>query len=74
MLLFTRLAVVTSAFYLGFALLLDGIKLALTVNTGGFAILLNRNGFLLFFGVLWLISFLLSWRLVVNSMLSKVVH
>lgn len=69
--LFTKLALVTCAFYLGFAALLDSIQLIAAVKTSGFFVYSSRIGWLGFFALVWIISFLVSWRLVITPLLTR---
>jgi hypothetical protein len=55
--LFTRFALVTCAFYLGIAILIDGAIFGMAQWKGGFAVFASRAGWLVFFCAMWLISF-----------------
>lgn len=72
MFFFTKLALVTCAFYVGIAVLLDAAAFGMAVWKGGFVYALTRTGGLVLFGVTWLISFLLSWRIVMTPLLARV--
>lgn len=65
---FLRLTLYTCAFYLAFALPLAAAELAVTYWKGGFGIFFSgRSGiaaFVSFWGLVWLVSFLLAFRIV----------
>jgi hypothetical protein len=69
--LFTKLALVTCAFYLGISILLDIAVFGMTLWKGGFGVWATRSAWLVFFGIAWLISFLLSWRTVFAPLLAR---
>ena len=59
-------------FYLGFSALLDLATTLIAVKTGGFAVVMSRTGWTVFYGSLWLISFLLSWPLVITPLFDRI--
>jgi hypothetical protein len=69
---YTKLALVTCAFYLGVSILLDAAGFEIAQWKGSFAISATRTGWLLFFGIAWLMSFLLSWRIVMAPLLARI--
>jgi hypothetical protein len=68
---YTKLALVTCAFYLGISLLIDAVTLGIAMWRVGFAMFLSRTGWVVLFGLVWLVSFLLSWRIVVVPILAR---
>lgn len=70
--LFTRIALVTCVFYIGLNILLEVALLALAQRTNIAGIHFARGGQYVFFGVLWLISFSLAWRIVTSSILARI--
>jgi hypothetical protein len=70
--LFTKLALVTCAFYLGVNVLLDVAMFGITLRKGGSALYFSsRLVGLLFFGLIWLFSFVLAWRIVLAPLQAK---
>ncbi len=69
--LYTKLALVTCAFYLGISILLDAAVFGMALWKGSFAVSATKTGWLIFFGIAWLMSFLLSWRIVVGPILAR---
>jgi hypothetical protein len=65
---FLRLTLYTCAFYLAFTLPIAAAELAITYWKGGFGIdFIGRGGvagFAVFWGLVWLISFVLAFRMV----------
>jgi hypothetical protein len=72
MFLFAKFALVTCAFYLGIAILIDGATFALAHWKGSFGLSASKTGWIFFFGAVWLISFLISWRIVVTPLLARI--
>jgi hypothetical protein len=71
--LFTRLAVVTCAIYLGLNLLLEAAVFALALWKGGAGIhFSSRTSMVVFFGAVWLLSFTLAWRIVAAPIFAKI--
>ena len=76
MFLLTKFALVTCAVYLGIAVLIDGAifcmarwkALGVFVQGGRSAL----PGGLAFFGAVWLVAFLISWRIVVTPLLARI--
>ncbi len=68
---YTKLALVTCAFYLGVSILLDAAVFGMALWKGSFAISATRTGWLVFFGIAWLMSFVLAWRIVVVPVLAR---
>lgn len=69
---YTKLALVTCAFYLCFAVLLDAMMLGMTMWKGASGIYATKTAWLMFFGTAWLVSFLLSWRIVVVPIFARI--
>jgi hypothetical protein len=69
--LYTKLALVTCAFYLGFSILLDAAVFGIALWKGGANVIATKTGWLVFFGISWLISFLLSWRIVFTPLFAR---
>lgn len=70
--LYTKLALVTCAFYLGVSALLDAAVFGMALWKGSFVVSATKTGWLMFFGIAWLGSFLLSWRIVVGPILTRI--
>ncbi len=69
---YTKLALVTCAFYLGVSILLDAAVFGMAMWKGSFVLAATRTGWLVFFGIVWLISFLLSWRIVMAPLFARI--
>jgi hypothetical protein len=69
---YTKLALVTCAFYLGISILIDAAMFGMALWKGGVGLFLPRTGWLMLFGVAWLVSFLLSWRIVIVPLLARI--
>ena len=72
---FTKFAFVTCALYLGIAILVDGL-ISCVARWKGFSFLWERGASLLpaglaFFGAMWLLAFLISWRIVMTPLLAR---
>ena len=72
MFLYAKLALVTCAFYLGVAILIDGAIFCMALWKGGFVVLAPKAGWVLFFGAVWLTSFLVSWRIVITPVFARI--
>ena len=72
MFFYTKLAIVTCAFYLGFSILLDAVVFGMVQWKGSFGIFFTKTGWMVLFGTAWLISFLLSYRIVVAPLLAEI--
>jgi hypothetical protein len=72
MLPFTKLALVTCAFYIGISFLLDGAIFGLASYTGIAGVHLTRGGRYIFFGLVWLASFSLAWRIVMTPLFARI--
>ena len=72
MFFYTKLAIITCAFYLGFSILLDAALFGIALWKGGASITATKTGWIVFFGISWLISFLLSWRIVMAPLLARI--
>jgi hypothetical protein len=71
MFFFARLALVTCAFYLGIAVLMDATSFAIARWRGGFGVYLTRPAWMVTFGLIWLLSFMLSWRFIMTPILAR---
>jgi hypothetical protein len=72
----TKFAFVTCAIYLGIAILIDSVIFCLA-RWKGFSFLVQKGasalpGGLVFFGAMWLLAFLISWRVVVTPLLARI--
>ena len=70
--LYTKLAIVTCAFYLGISILLDAAVFGMALWKGSAGIFATKTGWTVFFEFAWLVSFLLSWRVVVLPILTRI--
>jgi len=71
MFLIVKLALVTCGCYLGLAALLEAAYQAMNRwGGGGFGYALYRPMFMVVFGMIWLVSFTLAWRMVVTPLTS----
>jgi|HubBroStandDraft_3_1064219.scaffolds.fasta_scaffold305381_2 hypothetical protein len=75
MFFFTKFAFVTCAVYLGIAILFDG-AIFCVARWKGFSFFV-KNGTsvlpvgLVFFSAIWLLAFLISWRIVMTPLLAR---
>jgi hypothetical protein len=69
--LYTKLALVTCGFYLLISILFDAALFGMALWKGGVLVTATKSGWLAFFGIAWLLSFLLSWRIVVTPVFSR---
>ncbi len=69
-----KLAAVTCAFYLGAAVLIEVAMIVLTHLLGGLSVIATRPRLVgaVFFGGVWLASFLLAWRVVVTPIFARI--
>jgi hypothetical protein len=72
---FTKFAFVTCAVYLGLAILVDGLIFCVG-RWKGFSFFWEKGASLLpaglvFFGAMWLLAFLISWRIVMTPLLAR---
>ena len=65
MFLIAKTALVTCAFYVGISVLLEALLLGVSPWKGGIMYSLNFKVWALWFGVIWLASFALAWRIIV---------
>ena len=72
--LILRLAAVTCIFYLAAAVVIEATLIALTHVLGGIMFLSTRPRLagIVLFGSIWLVSFLLAWRIVVTPISAKI--
>ena len=71
MFLIAKMALVTCAFYVGISLLLEAVLLGVTFWKGGVMYSVNFKAWALIFGVIWLASFALAWRVTIVPFLAK---
>ena len=71
MLIIVKTALVTCVFYVGITVLLGALLLGVTLWKGGVAYSVNFTTFAFIFGVIWLASFALAWRVTVVPFLAK---
>jgi hypothetical protein len=72
MFLIAKTALVTCAFYLGIALVLEALLLGVAHWKGGVIYSINFKAWALVFGLIWLASFALAWRVTIVPALAKV--
>ena len=72
MFFYTKLALVTCAFYIGVAILMDGALFAMAIWKGSSGVFASKIGWVVFFGAVWLVSFLLSWWIVITPLLDQI--
>jgi hypothetical protein len=66
-----KLAVVTSAFYIGIAIALEALLLGLMYWKGGIFYPIAFKSWAIVFGLVWLASFALAWRVMMVPFLAK---
>ncbi|MGA7077585.1 MAG: hypothetical protein WBQ43_19760 [Terriglobales bacterium] len=71
MFVIAKLALVTSAFYVGIAIALEALLLGLMYWKGGIFYTINFKGWAILFGLIWLASFALAWRVMMVPFLAK---
>jgi len=72
MFLLVKLGLVTCAFYLGIVVLLEGAIFGIGImSKGGFGYFLTRPAWFVLFGMIWLLSFSLAWRIVMTPLTSR---
>jgi hypothetical protein len=72
MFLIAKTALVTCAFYVVIAIFLEALLLGITHWKGGILYSINFKAWALVFGIIWLASFALAWRVTVAPFLAKV--
>lgn len=70
--LILKLAAVTCAFYLVIAVFIEAAAFSLAHLRGAFGFFAPRSAWIGGFGIVWLISFLLAWRIVLTPVLTKI--
>jgi hypothetical protein len=74
MFFFTKFAFVTCAVYLGIAILVDGVIFCVA-RSKGFSFFVTKGASVLpvvvFFSAIWLLAFLISWRIVMTPLLAR---
>lgn len=71
MFLIAKMALITCAFCIGVSLLLEVALLVVVRIRGGILYTLNPMPWALLFGVVWLISFALAWRVFMTPFLNS---
>ena len=71
MFLIAKTALVTCAFYIGIAIVLEALLLGVTHWKGGIFYSINFKAWAVVFGLIWLASFALAWRVTIVPMLAK---
>jgi hypothetical protein len=71
--LILKLAGLTCAFYLAAAVVIEATIITLSHLLGGFGFFSTRLRLVgvVFFGTVWLVSFLLAWRIVVTPIFTR---
>jgi hypothetical protein len=72
MFMILKLAAVTCAFYLAAAVLMQAAAIALAHLRGEFLVYGTRLSCTVVFGIVWLVSFLLAWRVVITPIFAKI--
>ena len=72
MMLVLKLALLTCAFYLAAAVLIEATIFALTHLVGMWGVVSPKLAAGVIFGAIWLGSFLLAWHILVTPVLSKI--
>jgi hypothetical protein len=72
MFFYTKLALVTCAFYLGAAILLDAVIFGMALWKGSSTFPRRKAAGWCSSDAAWLASFLLSWRIVMNPLLAQI--
>lgn len=71
MFLIVKLALVSSAFYVGITIALVALLLGIMHWEGGIFYSINFKAWALVFGLIWLASFALAWRVTIVPFLAK---
>ncbi len=71
MFLIVKTVLVTCAFYLGIAILLEALLFGVVHWKGGVFYSINFKAWALIFGLIWLASFALAWRVTIVPLLAK---
>ena len=71
MFIVAKLALVTCAFYVGLSVLLEAALLGLTLWKGGVFYSVNFKAWALIFGLMWLVSFAVAWRIMMVPFLAS---
>jgi hypothetical protein len=71
MFLIAKMALVTCAFYIGIAALIEAALLGVVYWKGGILYWLNFKGWAPIFGIVWFASFALAWRLMIVPVVAK---
>ena len=74
MFIIIKMALVTCAFYLGIAILLDIASFVVAARTGGIMFALNYWMWGLIFAFVWLISFVLAWLVFMLPFIGRILH
>jgi hypothetical protein len=71
MFLIAKMVVVTCAFYLAIAVLLEAVLMGVTFAKGGMMYSLSFKIWAVVFGPIWLASFALAWRVTIVHYIAK---
>jgi hypothetical protein len=71
MFLIAKTALVTCAFYIGIAIVLEALLLGVTHWKGGIFYSINFKAWAIVFGLIWLASFALAWRVTIVPLLAR---
>jgi len=74
MFLIAKTALVTCAFYVGMAIALEALLFGIVHWKGGIFYSLNFKVWALIFGLIWLASFALAWRVTIVPLLARLPH
>ena len=72
MFLLTKFALVTCGVYLAMVVAIDAAVYAMAIWKGGWGIYWTRTGMVIWFGAIWLVSFLLAYRIVLHPLFSRI--
>jgi len=72
MFLLAKFGLVTCAVYFGIVILIDGAIFAWSLWKGSFGLCAPKTAWIFFFGAVWLVSFLISWRIVVAPLFARI--
>jgi hypothetical protein len=71
MFLITKVALVTCLLYLGISLVIEALLFLLALWKGGILYKLDARMWAGVFGVVWLISFLAAWRIIMGAFMAN---
>jgi hypothetical protein len=71
MFLIAKMALVTCAFYVGISILLEALLLGVMFWKDGIMYTINFKAWAVIFGLIWLASFAMAWRVTIVPFLAK---